>query len=88
MCKIHGRWVDASSEEGCTKQQAQRSSNTKLKGGEQDPILVRIAKLLLRITIALSVTFTLVNAIRYATSPEKEAQKKLLNIMRGIMIAL
>jgi uncharacterized membrane protein YwzB len=55
--------------------------------------MVRIAKLLLRITIALSVTFIIYQAIKYAMAMNNESdqsatQQKLINIIIGIAIAL
>ena len=60
---------------------------------ERDPLMVRIAKLLLRITIALSVTFIIYQAIKYAIAMNNEsdqsaAQQKLINIIINLELLL
>lgn len=59
----------------------------------QAPWIVRITQFLLRMTIILSVTFTIYQWVRYILSwaslaDEGDAREKLINIVRWIVIAL
>ena len=60
---------------------------------QRAPLIVRIAKLLLRITIVLSVTMVLYNWVLYVIQSSKweipkDPQKNLINILIGILLAL
>lgn len=82
------------SESQCASTSGNRTTiESAVSVNQRDPLFVRVAKLLLRITIALSVTFVLYNAIMYALSfgdsnKTSSAQKKLLNVIIGVIIAL
>ena len=61
----------------------------------QEPLIVRITKLILRITMVLSITMIIVNGIQYMIDISggkwflsNEATKKLINIAIGIVLAL
>lgn len=96
-CKVAGREVHASNKEACEGNNAsygtRKNINESIEINQRDPLFVRIAKLLLRVTIALSVTFVLYSAIMYTLSfgnsaKTTSAQKRLLHIVIGIIIAL
>lgn len=62
---------------------------------KQEPLIVRITKLILRITLVLSVTMIIVNGIQYMVEVSNwkdlisnETSKKLINIAIWIIIAL
>lgn len=93
VCKVAGRTVHANESQCAWATKNRIRTEAFITASQRDPLFVRIAKLLLRITIALSVTFVLYNAILYALSfgdsnKTSTAQKKLLNIIIGVIIAL
>ena len=68
-------------------------SNSSVSVSQRAPLIVRIAKLLLRITIVLSVTMVLYNWILYIIQSSnwetpKDPQKNLLNIWIWILLSL
>ncbi len=70
-----------------------KSSIINLKGDTQAPLIVRITKFLLRITMVLSVTMVIFNAIMWIIESAKwgdvkDAKKNITFIVIGILLAL